>query len=192
MTIFVPTTLINLISFATFLFKWFDFQNRIMVSLTALLVLSTLFSQISDQLPKTSYSKLIDMWFLSSIVFAFVTIITHTIVEMNHHYNSPTETSKIRPPSPQIFTIPRKVVPTAVENTSGSSTQSFKEEKTFNLKPKNPSRVPALINKVAYSLVFTAYIIIFLTFWTVAFSQKFAEDSKKFEVEDNEVTGYPA
>ncbi|KAK3875259.1 hypothetical protein Pcinc_019858 [Petrolisthes cinctipes] len=192
-TIFVPTTLINLISFATFLFKWFDFQNRIMVSLTALLVLSTLFSQISGQLPKTSYSKLIDMWFLSSIVFAFVTIIIHTIVEINHHYNSPTESSKFRsPPSPTTLSLPRKVVPTTVESTSRNSMLFLRRNKTFNFKPKNPGHLPALINKVAYTLVFTAYIIIFLMFWSVAFSQKIAEDKKVFEVEETEVTGYPA
>ncbi|ROT72649.1 hypothetical protein C7M84_008955 [Penaeus vannamei] len=71
-TIFVPTTLINLISFATFCFKWFDFQNRIIVSLTALLVLSTLFGQIAEHLP----------------------------LEYHHHYPSPNHTPG-SPPLPR-------------------------------------------------------------------------------------------
>ncbi|XP_042220632.1 uncharacterized protein LOC121865361 [Homarus americanus] len=173
-TIFIPTTLINIISFVTFLFKWFDFQNRIMVSLTALLVLSTLFSQITDTLPKTSYFKLIDIWFFTSIVFAFLTILTHTIVEYNHHYSSPTS------PSPTTF-LPAKVLPV------GESPNNM----MMITNTKHRMNRPILINKIGYSIILSVYVIIFIIFWTVAFTQKIAEDTKVFITNETVINGYP-
>ncbi|XP_047487909.1 acetylcholine-gated chloride channel subunit acc-1-like [Penaeus chinensis] len=171
-TIFVPTTLINLISFATFCFKWFDFQNRIMVSLTALLVLSTLFAQISDNLPKTSYFKLIDIWFFGSILFSFVIIIIHTLVEFHHHYSSPNHTSGSPPISSNTF---RK--PISVQDLS-------KPPKA----PPHPYKRAMLINRCGCILATCFYAIFFLTFWGIAFSQKISEIAK--HVEGN-MTGYP-
>ncbi|XP_042893862.1 acetylcholine-gated chloride channel subunit acc-1-like [Penaeus japonicus] len=87
LTMFVPTTIISLIGYGTFFFKWYDFTNRVMVSLTVLLVLTQLFSQTSDMLPKTSYFKLIDIWFFGSITYTFVVIVVHTVVEYMHVYD---------------------------------------------------------------------------------------------------------
>ncbi|XP_037776717.1 gamma-aminobutyric acid receptor subunit beta-like [Penaeus monodon] len=87
LTMFVPTTIISLIGYGTFFFKWYDFTNRIMVSLTVLLVLTQLFSQTSVMLPKTSYFKLIDIWFFGSITYTFVVIVVHTAVEYMHVYD---------------------------------------------------------------------------------------------------------
>ncbi|XP_027218034.2 uncharacterized protein [Penaeus vannamei] len=174
-TIFVPTTLINLISFATFCFKWFDFQNRIMVSLTALLVLSTLFAQISDNLPKTSYFKLIDIWFFGSILFSFVIIIIHTLVEFHHHYASPNHTSGSTPLSSHTF---RK--PISVQDLS-------KPPKA----PPHPYKRAMLINRWGMIISTCSYAIFFLTFWGIAFSQKISENAKHIEAEEGNKTGYP-
>ncbi|MPC86022.1 hypothetical protein E2C01_080834 [Portunus trituberculatus] len=43
---YVPTMLLVIISYLTFFFDLSDFTNRIMVSLTSLLVLASLFSQV--------------------------------------------------------------------------------------------------------------------------------------------------
>ena len=186
MTVFIPTTLINIISFATFSFKWFDFENRVMVSLTALLVLSTLFSQTSDSLPKTSYFKLIDVWFFSSILFTFLTIMTHTVVEYNHHYNSTVE------PNPMKSTfssfMPIKVAP-ASANMEEITTQKKIENKVMKLTGLS---IPQFVNKVGYSIILTVYVIFFIVFWSIAFSQVIKEDSKHFTREFVEITGYPA
>ena len=182
-TIFIPTTLINIISFATFSFKWFDFQNRIMVSLTSLLVLSTLFSQVSSNLPQTSYFKLIDIWFFSSILFAFLTIMTHTFVEYNHHYNSNVDPN---PKSSLSSFVPVKVTP--VRFCKNELKNRIKNEK---LKIRLGKPLPQFLNKVGSTLILTAYIISFIVFWVVAFSQKIMEDAKKFPEEYDSVTGYP-
>lgn len=177
-TVFIPTTLINIISFATFSFKWFDFQNRIMVSLTALLVLSTLFSQISDSLPKTSYFKLVDVWFFSSILFTFLTIMTHTLVEYKHHYTSNVDPN---PKTSMSSFLPITVAPAVISH--GGVERP--------LKGRNVTSAPELINKTGFIFILTAYIVFYIIFWGVAFSQKIMENSKKFTREHNMMTVYP-
>lgn len=51
------------------------------VSLTTLLVLYTLFSNISSALPVTAYVKMIDMWFFSSISLLFLITMIHVLTE---------------------------------------------------------------------------------------------------------------
>ena len=59
-----------------------NFDTNVMVSLTTLLVMYTLFQSISDTLPKTAYLKLIDMWLLFSLILPFIIFITHIVWEL--------------------------------------------------------------------------------------------------------------
>ncbi|XP_076039355.1 uncharacterized protein LOC143024437 [Oratosquilla oratoria] len=77
---YVPTFLLVLICFLTLMFDVNNFQDRVMVSLTALLVLAALFTQVSSDLPTTSYLKLIDVWFIFCIVVSFVIVALHVLV----------------------------------------------------------------------------------------------------------------
>lgn len=52
-----------------------------MGALTSLLVLASLLASIEENLPKTSYFKKIDVWFMSYIIFIFVIIVFHIIVD---------------------------------------------------------------------------------------------------------------
>ena len=63
-----------------------------MTALTSLLVLATLFTQVSASLPKTSYLKMVDIWLLFCIISIFIIIIFHTIIDtqikyLNNHSN---------------------------------------------------------------------------------------------------------
>ena len=75
---FFTSLLIVLISYATFLFQTEDFNERIMVSLTALLVLTALFTQSNLGTVQTSYFKLLDIWYASLITFTFLNVICVT------------------------------------------------------------------------------------------------------------------
>ncbi|XP_076049639.1 uncharacterized protein LOC143030375 [Oratosquilla oratoria] len=68
---YVPTFLLLVISYLTFHFDIDSFNERIMVSLTALLVASALFTQVSSFVPKTAYLKMIDVWFIFCISVMF-------------------------------------------------------------------------------------------------------------------------
>ena len=57
-----------------------------MTALTSLLVLATLFTQVSASLPKTSYFKMVDIWLLFCIIIIFFIIIFHTIIDLQVDY----------------------------------------------------------------------------------------------------------
>jgi len=52
-----------------------------MGALTSLLVLASLLASIEENLPKTSYFKKIDIWFMAYIIFIFVIIVFHICVD---------------------------------------------------------------------------------------------------------------
>ena len=62
-----------------------------MTALTALLVLATLFTQVSASLPKTSYFKMVDIWLLFCIITIFLIIIFHAIIDSYVEYGSPAD-----------------------------------------------------------------------------------------------------
>ncbi|KAK7074692.1 hypothetical protein SK128_019901 [Halocaridina rubra] len=78
---YVPTSLMLIISYSTFYFDLERFTDRITVSLTSFLVLATIFSQVAASLPKTSYLKLIDTWFLGVINFNFSIVLSLIAIE---------------------------------------------------------------------------------------------------------------
>nr|XP_053626951.1 uncharacterized protein LOC128684702 [Cherax quadricarinatus] len=79
---FLPCILLVIICWLCFFFHISDFQDRIMVSLTSLLVLATFFTQTSQSIPKTSYLKLIDVWFIVLIAKDFVIMVALVYIEV--------------------------------------------------------------------------------------------------------------
>ena len=77
---FVPTLILWLLGYSTLFVSIPDFNERFMGALTSLLVIATLFSSISNGLPKTSYVKLIDIWFLWHNISILAIIFCHIIL----------------------------------------------------------------------------------------------------------------
>ena len=78
LTIFFPTILLNVIGHSTNYFKSFFFEAVVSVNLTAMLVLVTMFISVSNQLPNTSYIKMVDIWLLFSLILPFIEVLIHT------------------------------------------------------------------------------------------------------------------
>merc|ERR1711862_366048 len=94
LTIFFPTILLNVIGYSTNYFKAFFFEAVITVNLTSMLVLTTMFINVSNSLPKTSYMKVVDAWLLFNLLYPFIVVLIHTYMdtlrsdddrEINHH-----------------------------------------------------------------------------------------------------------
>ncbi|KAK4308262.1 hypothetical protein Pmani_020016 [Petrolisthes manimaculis] len=77
----MPSLMQVIICFTTLLFHITDFQDRIVVSLSSLLLLATFFSQTSQSIPRTSYLKLIDAWFVVLICQVFSIIMALVYIE---------------------------------------------------------------------------------------------------------------
>nr|XP_045616941.1 uncharacterized protein LOC123769748 [Procambarus clarkii] len=73
---YVPTFIIVVIGYLVFFFPVDDFNERIMVALTALLVEAAFFTQTSASIPQTAYLKLVDIWFVYCIISLFLVVVT--------------------------------------------------------------------------------------------------------------------
>ncbi|XP_037792353.1 acetylcholine-gated chloride channel subunit acc-1-like [Penaeus monodon] len=91
----VPSLFMVVICYVTLFFDLHDFQDRIMVSLTSLLVLAALFSQTSQSIPKTAYLKHIDVWYIVLITIDFLIIIILVIIENLRMMESPSSSSRM-------------------------------------------------------------------------------------------------
>ena len=56
------------------------------VNLTVMLVLTTMFINISSSLPVTSYVKMIDLWLIFNLIVPFVEVLVHTYKVCLHKY----------------------------------------------------------------------------------------------------------
>ena len=79
LTTYLPSLLILTIVYATNFFKDFFFDAVVMVNLTSLLVLTTLFISVSDGLPKTAYVKMIDIWLIFAQLIPFFEVYYYII-----------------------------------------------------------------------------------------------------------------
>ena len=89
LTVFLPTILMNVVGHGGFFFK-----APVSVNMMVMLVLTTMFINVSNQLPKTSYIKMMDVWLIFNLIVPFVEVLLHTYKdtlrkeenrEVNHH-----------------------------------------------------------------------------------------------------------
>lgn len=78
---FLPSGMLLLVSWATLFLSLDALNARAIMSLTTLLVLYTLFSNMSRSLPSGAAIKLIDIWFFVIIFLLFVNILIHIFVD---------------------------------------------------------------------------------------------------------------
>ena len=95
LTVFFPTVIMNIVGHIANYFKPFFFEAVVSVNLTVMLVcrarytfpklcyilfkvLTTMFINISNQLPKTSYIKMMDVWLIFNLCLPFSEVLLHT------------------------------------------------------------------------------------------------------------------
>ena len=85
---FFPSVILWLFGYSTLFIEPTEvgFNNRFMGSGTVLLVIATLITAVKSDLPKTSYMKFIDIWFLWHVVSVFAIIVYHIILERMRSY----------------------------------------------------------------------------------------------------------
>ena len=87
-TTYMPILCIFVIVLSTLFIDQSHFEATIMVALTAMLVMHTLFQSISQSMPKTAYLKLLDYWLIFGLILPFFVLITLVIWELNAGSNS--------------------------------------------------------------------------------------------------------
>ncbi|XP_045103032.1 uncharacterized protein LOC123499296 [Portunus trituberculatus] len=167
---YVPTMLLVIISYLTFFFDLSDFTNRIMVSLTSLLVLASLFSQIASGLPKTAYMKLIDVWFIFCILADFVMVFVLVVINssmLKKEESSPPSFHRVLPFSSATVTSSTSY-PSALEPRSRLFHKlPFKEQRTgWRAAAMDPQRCNT-VAQVFLPILLSLFVVIY--FGSVAY-----------------------
>ena len=82
---FMTSLLIVLIAYACFFFPLDNFGDRIMVSLTSLLVLTALLTSSGETSIKTPFLKLLDIWYAVLMFFNFLIVVAMTALDYWYH-----------------------------------------------------------------------------------------------------------
>ena len=82
---FFPTILLWFLAYFTLFIHHENFNERIMVATTVLLVLAALLDSIKDAIPSTSEFKYIDLWFLWYTSFIFLIALFHILLHQMSH-----------------------------------------------------------------------------------------------------------
>ena len=85
---FIPTVVLWLFGYSTLFIEPDEdgFSNRFMGAGTALLVITTLFNAVNDDLPTTSYLKFVDFWFVWHAISIFIIIAFHICLDRVRTY----------------------------------------------------------------------------------------------------------
>jgi hypothetical protein len=82
LTTYLPSILLLLITFATTLFKPYFFEAALTVNLTNMLVMTTIFIGVMQNLPTTAYTKMIDIWLIGCQLVPFMEVVLLTAMEL--------------------------------------------------------------------------------------------------------------
>ena len=80
LNIFLPIILLWCLAYFTLFIEVDNFSDRFMGCVTALLVLVSIISSANEDLPKTSYFKFIDLWFLWHIAIILLITLFHIFI----------------------------------------------------------------------------------------------------------------
>ena len=76
--VFLQSVLLLVVAYMTFYYRVDNFQDRVMVSITCMLVIANVQSSINEMVPRTSYLKMIDYFLMYSFNIIIVVMVYHT------------------------------------------------------------------------------------------------------------------
>ena len=96
-SVYLPSLSLLMVTHWTNFISVEHFEANIMVHLTAMLVMYTLFQATSISLPQTAYVKLIDVWLLYGLTLPFLGFILTCLEEIYKEPISPVSVTKVKP-----------------------------------------------------------------------------------------------
>ena len=77
-SVFLQSILLLIVAYMTFYYRVDNFQDRVMVSITCMLVIANVQTSINELVPRTSYLKMIDYFLIYSFNIIIVIMAYHT------------------------------------------------------------------------------------------------------------------
>ncbi|KAK7040075.1 Glycine receptor subunit alpha-2, partial [Halocaridina rubra] len=84
MNTYIPSGLFVIVSWLTFFIPLDIVPGRMVLTITTLLTMVSMFSTVRQESPKVSYAKAIDMWMFSCIIIVFIVLVEYTFVVFLH------------------------------------------------------------------------------------------------------------
>ena len=165
--VFLQSVLLLAVAYMTFYYRVDNFQDRVMVSITCMLVIANVQSSINAMVPKTSYLKMIDYFLMYSFNIIIVVMVYHTYQATHvEEQFSPNEDDKaleriksLKPPG-------------------GSANEKNKMWNSFFIEggQGTDKLVEARrVNKQGQIIFVVAFLLFQIIFWSVGLSEYFAE-----------------
>jgi len=172
-SVFLQSVLLLVVAYSTFYYRIDNFQDRIMVAITCMLVVANVQSSVGEMIPKTSYFKMIDYFLLYSLNVIILVMVYHTY--MSAHI---AEAFAPNDDDRQM----EKLKHLAEERPKGSQDQKNKLWNQFFTEGGDP--VDSLddarrINKQGQIFFVVAFLLFQIIFWSVALVEFYSE--KKIE-----------
>ena len=176
-----------MIGFKLFIIQAFFFEAIISVNVTTMLVITTMFINVSNNLPKTAYIKMIDIWLLFNLTKPFVDILVTTYIdslktdesrEINHHGEKRTVGEDEETQHKTILVAPAKVHHSDLVHTNEALQQKALKIHYDNIKKQKASTKEKKIRKwKRFSLVYNPLICIsfVIGYWTMGLNEYFRD-----------------
>jgi len=182
-TIFLQSVLLLAVAYLTFYFRLNNFQDRIMISITCMLIISTIQSSIDKMVPKTSYFKMVDVFLIYSFNIVIVIMAIHTYMDMCIHRDEttgmvvdkersrPTSVTKVEPMTDTEESDLRSRASSAKSAVSSMFSGS-EDDEYFEVDAYSTARK---INKYGQVGLLVSFFLFMIVFWSIALSHYFNE-----------------
>ena len=164
---FLQSVLLLIVSYMTFYYRVDNFQDRVMVSITTMIVIANVQSAINTMVPKTSYLKMIDYFLTYSFNIIVVVMIYHTYISVHiQEQFAPNEDDKAL---------------NRVRRLGGAEGENEKNDKLWNSffteggKPVDKMKEARRINKQGQIFFVVAFLLFQIVFWSVALSEYYSD-----------------
>ncbi|XP_063596676.1 gamma-aminobutyric acid receptor subunit beta-like [Penaeus indicus] len=138
MNTFLPSGLFVMVSWLTLLVPHHQMPARMVLTITTLLTLVSMFAGVRQETPKVSYAKAVDQWMIMCVIFVFCVLFEFTVVIFLHERGKRTSKSSA---TPQLVQERRNLYnPT---NRGRNTATSFTNHASFFLRHKNATITPA-------------------------------------------------
>ena len=95
-SVYGPTLTLLMIGEITLFINESHFEATIMLAITSMLVMYTLYQSASSALPKTAYIKMVDIWVIFGLVVPFITFLVLILIDMMNDNDQENENENVK------------------------------------------------------------------------------------------------
>ncbi|XP_068207796.1 gamma-aminobutyric acid receptor subunit pi-like [Palaemon carinicauda] len=120
MNTFLPSGLFVMVSWLTFLVPVHMVPGRMVLTITTLLTMVSMFASVRQESPKVSYAKAVDQWMIMCIIFVFMVLLEFTVALYVFEKATKAKEKAKAQEEKSTIKVKAKVAPTTVDTTGNS------------------------------------------------------------------------